>query len=71
MVDADRLADTMLSEREAEVTELRVQGKNFHEIAEELEISPQNANRCWQRAKKKAADAKERVEVFRDVGLVE
>lgn len=70
MVDADRLADTTLSEREAEVTALRVEGMNFHEIADELEISPQNASKCWQRSKKKAADAKESVEVFEDVGLV-
>ena len=71
VVDADRLyQNTSLSERESEVTALRVEGKSFHEIADELEISPQNANRCWQRAKKKAADAKESVSVFKDVGLV-
>jgi DNA-binding CsgD family transcriptional regulator len=67
---AERLRETLLSEREAEVTALRVEGQSFHEIADELDISPQTANTAWQRAKRKAADAQQSVEVFKDVGLL-
>jgi len=68
---ADRLANTTLGESEAKVASLRVEGHSFREIADELDMSPQSANKHWQRAKEKAAKAKESVAVFREIGLVE
>jgi len=67
----ERLAETMLAEREAEVVARRIEGATFHEIADALDVSPQNVHRAWQRAKRKAVDAKDSTEVFRDVGLIE
>jgi len=67
----ERLSETTLSDREAQVVARRIEGDTFHEIADELDISPQNANKAWQRAKRKAVDAKESTAVFRDVGLIE
>jgi len=63
-------AETTLSERQAQVAMRRIQGQTFYEIADELEINPATANEHWQRAKQKAADAQESVEVFEDVGLL-
>lgn len=69
---AERLNDeTTLSQRESEVAARRVEGETFREIADELGISPQNANKAWQRAKEKAATAKRSVELFRETGLIE
>jgi len=69
---ADRLADeTTLSDSEAKVAALRVEGHSFREIADELDMSPQSANKHWQRAKKKAATAKASTEIYREIGLVE
>jgi len=66
----DQLQDTPLSEQEAKVTARRVQGQTFREIADDLDISPRNASKAFERAKRKAAEAKESVEVFEDVGLL-
>jgi len=63
-------AKTTLSERQAQVVIRRIQGQTFHEMGDELEIKPATANEHWQRAKEKAADAKESVAVFEDVGLL-
>jgi len=66
----ERLKQTALSEQEVKVTARRVEGQTFREIADDLDISPRNASKAFKRAKKKAADAQQSVEVFEDVGLL-
>jgi DNA-binding CsgD family transcriptional regulator len=69
---AERLAEeTTLTERQAQVVSLRVEGMGFGEIAEEMGISEGSAGNHWQRAKEKAATAKTSVEIFQNIGLLD
>lgn len=63
--------NTVLSQREAEVVALRVQGSTYREIGDELGVSPQTVHAHACRARDKAGRAEKTVTALERLGFVE